>query len=46
MTERFDIVRTTLVKMLEEKKYKTLREVLTTMNPSDIAAVFDQLKAG
>ena len=45
MTERFEIVKTTLVRMLEDKKYKTLREVLTTMNPSDIAAIFDELEA-
>ena len=38
MTERFEIVKKTLVQMLEEKKYSTLREVLITMNPADIAA--------
>ncbi len=33
----------TLLKLLSEKKYTTLRDILITMNPSDIAAVFDEL---
>lgn len=33
----------TLLKLLDEKKYTTLRDILITMNPSDIAAVFDEL---
>jgi len=40
MTERFEIVETALLKMLEEKKYATLRDILVTMNPADIAAIF------
>ncbi len=44
MTERFEIVEKTLVKMLAEKKYVALREVLLTMNPADIAALFSQLQ--
>ena len=40
MTERFEILEKTLVKMLEDKKYVTLRDILVTMNPSDIAALF------
>ena len=44
MTERFEIVRKTLLTMLEEKKYATLREVLVTMNPADIAALFSDLQ--
>ena len=44
MAERFEIVEKALVKMLEDKKYSALREVLTTMNPSDIAAVFAWLE--
>lgn len=44
MAERFEIVEKALVKMLEDKKYSALREVLTTMNPSDIAAVFAGLE--
>ncbi len=44
MTERFEIVEKTLVKMLEDKKYATLRDILLTMNPADIAAVFSSLQ--
>ena len=40
MAERFEIVENTLQALLDEKKYKTLRDILSTMNPSDIAAVF------
>ena len=40
MTERFVLVEQALSKMLEEKKYAALRDVLVTMNPSDIAAMF------
>ena len=34
----------TLLQMLEEKKYSTLRDILVTMNPSDIAALFGELE--
>ena len=44
MTERFEIVEQTLLKMLEEKKYSTARDVLGTMNPADIAAFFSSLE--
>ncbi len=44
MKERFEIVEKTIVTMLEEKKYATLRDVLVTMNPVDIAAVFSGLE--
>lgn len=44
MAERFEIVEKALVKMLEDKKYTTLRDILNTMNPSDIAAVFAALE--
>ncbi len=44
MAERFEILEKTLVKMLEDKKYSTLRDVLATMNPSDIAGVFVSLE--
>ena len=33
----------TLSLLLEGKKYASLRDVLSTMNPSDIAAVFEKL---
>ncbi len=44
MAERFDILEKTLVKMLEDKKYTTLRDILATMNPSDIAGIFENLE--
>ena len=40
MAERFEIVEKALLKMLEDKKYATVRDILVTMNPADIAAVF------
>ena len=44
MKERFEIVEKALAQMLEDKKYQTLRDILVTMNPSDIAAVFESLE--
>ena len=44
MTERFEILEKTLIKMLEDKKYTTLRDILVTMNPADIAAIFAGLQ--
>ena len=44
MAERFEIVEKALLKMMEEKKYSTMRDILITMNPSDIAAIFDELE--
>ena len=40
MAERFEIVEKALLKMLEEKKYAGLRDILLVMNPSDIAELF------
>ena len=34
----------TLLALLNEKKYFSLRDILTTMNPADIAAIFDELE--
>ena len=44
MAERFEIVEKALLKMLEDKKYTTLRDILVTMNPSDIAGIFNSLE--
>ena len=38
--EWFELVEQTLVKMLEERKFAALRDMLVTMNPSDIAGLF------
>ena len=44
MAERFEIVGKALLAMLEDKKYATLRDILITMNPSDIAGLFEDLE--
>ena len=44
MAERFEIVQKALIKMLEEKKYVTLRDILVTMYPTDIAQIFTELE--
>ena len=44
MAERFEIVEKALLKMLDEKKYSTLRDILVTMNPIDVAGLFDGLE--
>ncbi len=44
MTERFEIVEKAIITMLEDKKYAALRDILSTMNPVDIAEVFSGLE--
>ena len=44
MAERFEIMEKAMVKMLEDRKYATLRDLLVTMNPSDIAGLFIDLE--
>ena len=44
MAERFEIVSKAVLKMMEDKKYATLRDILVTMNPSDVAGLFDGLE--
>ena len=34
----------TILTLLDEKKYQTLKDILVTMEPSDIVAVFEELK--
>jgi magnesium transporter len=43
MAEHTVTVESTLLALLKEKKYVTLRDILITMNPADIAAIFDEL---
>jgi len=43
VAERFEIMEKAMVKMLEDRKYATLRDILVTMNPSDIAGLFIDL---
>ena len=44
MAERFEIVEKALLSLLNEKKYTTLRDILITMNPNDIAGLFNSLE--
>ena len=44
MTERLELMKKTLSQMLEDRKYAALRDVLETMYPADIAAVFTDLQ--
>lgn len=44
MSGEINILQTTLDTLLEEKKYASLRDILSTMNPSDIAALFANIK--
>lgn len=43
MAEKFEIVTKALQKMLEEKKYAALRDILLVMYPSDIAELFGDM---
>ena len=43
MTERFEIAQKAIITMLEEKKYGAVRDFLITMNPADIAEIFNEL---
>ena len=44
MAERFEIVQRAILAMLEDKKYATLRDILSTMNPSDVAGMFQDVE--
>lgn len=44
MSEPGVTMESTLLALLNEKKYRALRDILSTMNPSDIAAIFDGLE--
>ena len=43
MAEHNVTVESTLKLLLNDKKYSTLKDILVTMNPSDIAAVFEEM---
>ena len=43
MAERFELVEKAILKMVEDRKYATLRDILVTMNPADIAGIFNSL---
>ena len=44
MADHTVTVESTLEALLVEKKYSTIRDILSTMNPADIASVFDGLE--
>ena len=44
MAERFEIMEKALIQMLTDKKYATLRDILVTMNPNDVAGIFGGLE--
>ena len=43
MAETNVTIVTTMEALLASKRYATLRDILTTMNPSDVAAVFEEM---
>ena len=43
MAEHNVTVESTLNTLLDEKKYPTVRDILITMNPSDVASILDEL---
>ena len=44
MAEQFEILEKALLKMLEERKYAALRDLLVVMNPIDVSALFRDLE--
>lgn len=44
MAEHNITMENTLLALLNDKKYLSLRDILSTMNPADIAAIFDELE--
>ena len=44
MSEHNISIATTLSALIAERKYATVRDILITMNPSDIAYIFDELE--
>ena len=44
MSERNVTLEKTIAALTEQKKYPALRDILVTMNPTDIAIMFDDLE--
>ena len=44
MKERFELLEKAILTMVEDKKYATLRDILVTMNPADIAGIFNSME--
>ena len=45
MAEHNVTLERTLSTLLESKRYSTIKDILVTMNPADIAAVFDGIES-
>ena len=43
MTDAFETLKTSILALVEAKKYVTLRDILSTMNAADIAGLFDDM---
>ena len=43
MLDHTTFIEKTLLRLLEQKKYSSLRDILATMNPADLAAVVDEV---
>ena len=43
MADEINTIESTLNALLEAKKYSTIKDILITMNPSNIAALFNEL---
>jgi len=43
MAEMTATIESTIAALVENKRYSTLRDILATMNPADVAAVFEEL---
>ena len=44
MKERFELLEKAILSMVEDKKYATVRDILVTMNPADIAGIFSSME--
>ncbi|MCQ2509596.1 MAG: magnesium transporter [Lachnospiraceae bacterium] len=42
MTDKLEVLRSSVLALVEGKKYTTLRDILVTMKPADIALLFDE----
>lgn len=43
MAEEFDVVVKTLLALTEKKKYTSVKDILVTLQPADVALIFDEL---
>ena len=43
MQEEFDAVMKTIMALLENKRYASIKDIFGTLKPADVAAMFDEL---